>query len=337
MNLGIVQVSNGGPRLAAGVLLMLMSTASAWATCGAANCFLVTGTEQGIGLRGHLSVDLTFRYILQDRRLSGSQEVSEVLTPKVDFENGVLEPDHHREIRTQNTLVQLDMAYGLTDRLTLVWELPLINERDHEHFDEVGTPEEHFTRQDGTSGFGDVRVGARYGLVVKSMDILVGGLLVKFPTGPYRLRDSEGEINEPTIQPGTGSTDFIASLLYSHQVIPLKAEWFVSGSRRINRENDLEYRFGDETQASAGVRYKTGRQVTWSLQVNGRRTSRDTFLGSGVPSTGSRLVNLTPGLKFETNSGTSIYGFVQIPVYEKVNEVNLAPRAGLLMGISHVF
>ena len=77
--------------------------------------------------------------------------------------------------------------------------------------------------------------------------------------------------------------------------------------------------------------------MTWSFQVNGRRADRDVFLGDGVPSTGSTLVNLTPGLRLETKTGTSIYGFVQIPVYQKVNEVNLAPRAGIMIGVSHPF
>lgn len=95
-----------------------------------------------------------------------------MLTPKLDFENGVLEPDHHREFRTQNTLVEIDMSYGLTDRLAL----------------------------------------------------------------------------------------------------------------------------GDEVQANAGFRFRTQRLVTWSLQVNGRKADRDEFLGDGFSSTGSTLVNLTPGM-----------------------------------------
>lgn len=310
------------------------------ATCGSANCFLVTGTEAGVGNEGHLVVDLSYRYIIQDRMLSGTKSVPEVLTPKVDFENGVLIPDHHREIRTQNTLVELDMAYGLTERLTLAWYLPIINDRDHEHYDDVDpllNPTGNFTRQDGSSGFGDIRVGPRYAFLVRTKDILIGSLVVKLPTGQYKLRDSEGDINEPTIQPGTGSTDFIASALFSHQVIPLKGEWFVSGSYRANRENDLRYRFGDESQASAGFRYRTEKAVTWSLQVNGRMALRDRFRGENVPSTGSTLVNLTPGLRLDTQSGTSIYGFLQVPLYEEVNEANLAPRAGILIGISHVY
>lgn len=307
------------------------------ATCGSANCFLVTGTQEGVGNRGQLVVDLSFRYVDQDRKLSGTRKVGEVLTPKVDFENGVLEPDHHREIRTQNTLVEVDMSYGLTDRLALEWHLPLVNDRDHEHFGDVGTVDEHFSRGDGSSGFGDIRAGVRYALAVKARLILVGGLAIKAPTGEYRLRDSEGEINEPTIQPGTGSTDVIGSLAWSRQVVPQKGEWFLSGSYRWNGENGLDYRFGDETQATAGFRFRTERLVTWSLQVNGRRADRDEFLGDGVPSTGSTLVNLTPGLRLETKSGTSIYGFVQVPVYQKVNEVNLAPGAGIMLGVSHAF
>ncbi len=308
-----------------------------WATCGSANCFLVTGTEEGIGGKGHFIVDLSYRYINQDRRLAGTKSVSEVLTPKVDFENGVLELDHHREIRTQNTLVEVDMAYGLTERLTLAWAMPVINQRDHEHFDDVGTPSEAFTNQDGSSGFGDIRLGARYLLLVRTKNILVVSLFVKLPTGAYKLRDSEGAINEPTIQPGSGSTDGIASLLYSHQVIPNQGEWFVSASQKMNGENDLDYRFGDESQAGAGWRYKTEHDLTWSIQVNGRRTLRDTFLGRSVPSTGSTIVHLTPGIRFEAKTGTSIYAFVQVPVYEQVNEQNLAPSAGLVLGLAHVY
>jgi len=162
-------------------------------------------------------VDLSYRFISQSRKLSGTKEVSEILTPKVDFENGVLLLDHHREIRTQNTLVQIDLSYGLTSRLTLAGTLPIINQRDHEHWDDVGDPvDEHFTRSDGSSGFGDVRLGARYALIVKTKDLLTGTVTLKLPTGAYTLHDSEGAINEPTIQPGTGTTDVILSAHYAH-------------------------------------------------------------------------------------------------------------------------
>src|SRR5262245_32478721 len=214
--------------LVASAACALLATGPARATCGSANCFLVTGTQEHVAGKGSFVLDISYRYIVQDKKLEGTDGVSEVLTPKVDFENEVLEPDHHREIQTQNTMIQMDLAWGATGRLTLAASLPLINNRDHEHFDDVGTPNEFFTNQDGTSGFGDVRLGARYAFLVKHKDLLVGGLMVKAPTGQYKLSDSEGEINEPTIQPGTGSWDGIAGIHWSHQWIPAKLESFVS-------------------------------------------------------------------------------------------------------------
>ena len=317
---------------------LFLDWTSVLATCGSANCFLVTGTQEGVGASGILTVDLSYRYIPQTRRLSGTRDVSEVLTPKIDFENRTIEPDHHREIGTQNTLVEVDLAYGLTPRLTLAGSLPIINQRDHEHWDDVGTIDEHFTRDDGSSGFGDVRVGARYAFLVRTKDILVGGLALKVPTGAYRLLDSEGAINEPTIQPGTGSTDSIASLHYAHQIAPMRFEYFLAGAYRMNGKNSLEYRFGDETLINAGLSHKVGDRLTWSIQMNARRTERDRYLSQEIPSTGARFINLTPGLRLDAAAGgLTLYAFVQVPVYQYVNEVNLAPRTGLLLGISKAF
>jgi len=320
------------------ICCLFLRGAPVLATCGSANCFLVTGTQEGVGGSGILTIDLSYRYIQQSRRLEGTRHVDEVLTPKIDFENQVIELDHHREISTQNTLMQVDLAYGLTPRLTLAGSLPIINQRDHEHWDDVGTIDEHFTRTDGTSGFGDVRLGARYALVVKTKNLLVGGLGIKVPTGAYRLLDSEGAINEPTIQPGTGSTDYIASLHYAHQIAPMRTEFFLAGAYRMNRRNDLEYQLGDEALLSAGYSQKTGDRLTWSIQLNARRTGRDRYLSLDVPSTGATFVDLTPGLRLVDATGAmSLYGFVQVPVRQDVNEVQLAPGLAILVGISRAF
>jgi len=315
----------------------LIPASSARATCGSANCFLVTGTQDGVGAKGSFIIDLSYRYVDQTRRLDGTDDVHEVLTPKVDFENEELELDHHREIKTQNTLVQLDLSWAMTDRLTFSGSLPLINQRDHEHFDDAGTPTESFTSEDGTSGFGDVRVGARYAFMIRTKDLLVGGLALKLPTGQYRLLDSEGDINEPTIQPGTGSTDAIANLYYAHQWIPMQLEYFVSGSRKMNGENELDYRMGVENMFNAGVTYSPGKRVGWMLQMNARRTAHDQYKEELVPSTGTTFVNITPGLRVTTTASTSFYAFAQVPVYQKVNDTQLAPRTGLLVGISRIF
>src|SRR5262249_30359849 len=154
--------------------------------------------------------------------------------------------------------------------------------------------------------------------LVLPKDLLTGDLSFKLPTGAYRLLDSEGDINEPTIQPGTGSYDLLAALHYAHHPFPSPFEWFVSGAYRFNRENDLRYRIGDEIIVSVGVDHGSGGKLQWSTQINARRAARDEFFGDDVPSTGSTYVDLTPGLEITSDGGTRLYGYVQVPVYQDV-------------------
>jgi len=307
------------------------------ASCGSANCFLVTGTQEGVNTPGAVTLDLSFRYIPQDRKLRGTDSTDEVLVPKVDFENQVIEPDHHREISTLNLLTEADLSIGLTKRIGLAIGLPLYLDREHEHFDEVGTPEEHFTKEDGSTGFGDVRLMGRYTLVVATKDLFVVGGGVKLATGSYRLRDSEGNINEPTIQPGSGATDLLGTFHYSHQWIPHRWEYFVSGSYQRRGENHLDYRFGNQTLANAGLRFSPSSKLVLSLQLNGQASPHDFFRDQLVPSTGSRQASLTPGVMVFSSSGIGLYVHLAIPVYQNVNESQLASRPALVFGLTSTF
>ncbi|HZM68982.1 MAG TPA: hypothetical protein VFB95_01280 [Candidatus Cryosericum sp.] len=309
-----------------------------FATCGSANCFLITGTQEGVAEKGRVVLDLSFRYVPQDRRLDGRDGTDEVLAPAIDFDSEAIVPDHHREIETLNELVQVDLAWGVSARLSVTAALPLLNHRYHEHFDDVGTPEEAFSNSAGTTGFGDLRLGVRQALLVRPQDLLVGSLSVELPTGPYRLRDDEGAIGEPTLMPGSGSTDLVLALHYAHVWGESGWEGFVSGGWKRSGRNPLEYRMGDERLLNAGLERRVGAGFTWSLQINGRSTGRDDYLGESVPSTGALLVNLTPGLRVMAREGeTTFYLFAQVPVFQDVNEAQLAPRLGLLLGFSKAF
>lgn len=321
----------------ASALLAIAATRQAVASCGSASCFLVTHSDEGVETAGAFQIDLSYRYVVQTKKLEGSHSTDEVLVPGIDFENEVIEPDHHREISTRTTKLLLNLAYGITSRVSVFGELPLLADKNHEHVDDVGTPDEHFTNTDGTRGFGDVAVGARYVLLAKARDLLVGSASVKLPTGAYKLLDSEGAINEPTIQPGTGSYDGLLTLYYARHRFPSPLEWFVSGSARINGRNPLEYRVGNESIATAGMSYAASKRWVFSLQANARHAGRDDYRGEGVPSTGCDSISLSPGLRFRSGDRLELYGYLQLPVYENVNEAQLAPRAGFIVGISKSF
>jgi len=325
------------------VLGLLVFVPEAWSSCGSGNCFLVTGTQEGIATPGQITMDISYRYIPMDDFQKGSSSTDEALVPKVDFENREIEENHHREVRTINELMQVDINYGITDRFTFQIALPLINNRSHEHFDEVtpAKPQGEFTREDGSSGLGDIRLVAKYAPLVSTRQLVVVGGGIKLATGEYKLNDSSGNINEPSIQPGTGSYDFLASLYYDYQVVPHKLDAFFSGSHQLTTENDLDYEFGDQTLLNIGLNYLLAEKVSLSAQVNTRIVGRDHFKTdegrTGVSSTGGTYVNLTPGIRLQASDRLGLYTFVQIPVYQHVNEENLVARYGLALGATYTF
>lgn len=303
------------------------------ASCGSANCFLVTGTQEGIDAPGRLTLDLSYRWIPMDQIQRGSDSASEALVPRIDFENGVIIPNGHREIRTNNELIQLDVGIGITERFSATLAIPFFNLRTHEHVHVLGD----FSREDWTSGFGDVRLIGKYALWVSTKHLLVSGLGVKAPTGEYKLLDHDGEINEPTIQPGTGSWDALVSFYYAYQIFPHQFDAFFSGSYQVVTENDLDYKMGNTLLLNGGASYRFGEKWIGSLQANLHHAPRDEFKGEEVPSTGGTWIYLTPGIKVQASPNTALYAHLQLPLYQRVNEVNLVPRYGLILGISHTF
>ena len=320
------------------LIFILCAVSSAQASCGAANCSLVSGSQEGVTQKGRFTVDLSFRYIPQDDKKKGDADTDEVLVTKVDFEAQKLELEHHREFLTINKLAQFDLSYGVTDRFTVSISVPFFNDRYHEHDDEVVDGDAgEFNNVDGATGFGDISMSLKYALVNSVKHLLVAGAGVKFASGEFQLRDSDGGVNEPTIMPGTGSYDAILSAFYNYSYIPNSLDFFVSLSHRFTTINPLDYEFGDTTFVDGGVSYVLTDKVLLSAQINARISRRHMFLGMYVPNTGGTFINLTPGVRLVLSENASIYSHVQIPVYQRVNEANLVANYGFLLGATYGF
>jgi hypothetical protein len=48
-------------------------------------------------------------------------------------------------------------------------------------------------------------------------------------------------------------------------------------------------------------------------------------------------VTLTPGVTLFNTSGVGLYVFLPVPVYQNVNDAQLAARMGLMVGLSATF
>ncbi len=320
-------------------LWLVMGAPVAHASCAASTCFLVTGTQDGIANPGQLIMDLSYRYITANQAQKGSSETSEALTAGVDFESGEIEADHHRELRTTNELAQLDISYGVTPKFALSVSIPFMNNRDHEHDIIHGPGDEDYARE-RTSGMGDIRLTGKYAAHTSIRHLLVAGLGVKAPTGEYKLRNSSGDINELTLMPGSGAWDGLISMHYTYQIQPHKWDTFISGAYQLATANDLEYKMGDTLLFNAGTNYRFTaheKEFTTSLQINLRQAPRDEFNDQDVPNTGGTWVYLTPGITVHATANTAVYTHLQLPLYQAVNDTNLAPSYGLIVGLSHSF
>lgn len=64
--------------------------------------------------------------------VSGASD-PEVLRPRVDYATGRLVPGYHHDWASRGHFVQVDVAYGLTNRLTVVGSWPLVTARTLDH------------------------------------------------------------------------------------------------------------------------------------------------------------------------------------------------------------
>lgn len=300
-------------------------------TCDSSACFLTTRGEGSPLRKGTIRLDLSWRYLDKERRLLGSRNTPDVWVPQIWVEGGQVWPQFEREERAHESFLQAEVSYGLTAKTSLQMTMPLFARKS---YDVLHGPE---AVPYATLGFGDTLVGIRHALSTSGRAQWVGGLALKLPTGSSdRVSDYDTLIINPGIQPGSGSLDVVASLAYAHQEFA-GLDWTVSASHQFVTRNDLGYRFGDETIAAVTASRALSSAVVASLQLKNGHRGRDDFLNQPVPSSGSTYVAVVPGARVRVTRGLSVYGFVQFPVYQHVNEFQLGSSVMALTGISKTF
>lgn len=155
-----------------GFALLVASAASRAAlACDSTGCLMVTRSAGGMLARKEWRLDLSFRSTDDRTLMSGSETVTRVIRPKVDFEHGLVRPGFHQDLGGGTRFLQVDAAYGLTGRTTLLASAPLLARRDYD----IGHPPV-LTERYETWGPGDMLVAVRHALVARPRLGLVGGL-----------------------------------------------------------------------------------------------------------------------------------------------------------------
>jgi hypothetical protein len=68
------------------------------------------------------------------------------------------------------------------------------------------------------------------------------------------------------------------------------------------------------------------------LQLNLRHRGRDSGAQAEPDNSGSTALDLSPGVTFGVGHASTMYAYVQLPVYQKVNGIQLVPRSALALG-----
>lgn len=327
------------PLAALSLSALLPQTALACASCG---CTLSSDWDNlGISSSSGLKMDLRYDYLNQNQLRSGSSKISSAAASQISNNGDPQEVEKY----TRNNYLTLGLDYSFNPDWGINLQLPYIM-RSHST---LGTASDGVTPGDGggqydsrTSSIGDLKLIGRYqGFTPEhNFGILFG---VKLPTGSHTDTAMSSDPTAPGpvpidrgLQPGSGTTDAILGVYYM-DTLSQNLDYFTQAIVQKALNSSDQYRPGDGANLNLGLRYVGNSNFTPQIQLNIRRVLHDVGANADTVSTGGTLVYLSPGVNVPVSQQVSLYGFVQLPVYQKVNGVQLAPRFTATVGARYSF
>lgn len=321
--------SSRGLVRALGAVVLAAAAGSAGASCGSAFCMVNTNWNlQGVAAEPGLRADFRYEYIRQDQPMSGSDRIAVGQIPR-----------HHDEVKTVNRNFLATLDYTFNDRWAVAATLPYLD-RSHTHIHNHGgarLPEQwDFERA------GDVRVLGRYQLRsedanAQKLNYYGVNFGLKLPTGDKNVVNAAGSRAERTLQPGTGTTDLLLGGYYSRLLGASDASWFVQGLWQTALDSSESYRPGQRVSLDAGYRYEATDKLGLMLQLNALYRARDSGSQAEPDDTGGKFLYVSPGLSYAITKATQVYGFVQKPIYQYVNGVQLVADWSVVVGVTARF
>lgn len=342
-------------RVALSLTLALATLASGSEALACASCGDILSKDwetQGQTTHQGLSADLSYSYINQNTPIYGSSKPSAAFLNNSLYANG-------QEIETSTITQTVTASFNYnSDTWGVSFQIPYLNRTHATNGNLVpANGDTPATVPQGTngatssdSGIGDVRIIGRYsGFSAEQSTGIIAG--IKLPTGStganFNGGPGAGSPLDSGLQLGTGSTDIIYGA-YTSGLISTYG-WFVQGTVQhaisgFKTEATGTYRPGDAYSLNTGIRYAGfGAKVVPMLQLNivhrnsdeGSSVNNDVL--TGAPISSGTLAYLAPGASVRVGGGMSVYGFVQLPVYQNVGSLQLVPRYTATLGVRRSF
>jgi hypothetical protein len=321
-------------------IMVILTSGNAWA-CASCGCTLSSDWENlQFSYTPGLKLDLRYDYLDQDQLRSGTRAISPASASQI-VNNG---DPQEVEKDTLNNYLTLGIDYSRNHDWGVNIQIPYI---DRKH-STLGTGSDGSSPADEayeshTRNLGDIKIIGRYqGFTPQcNFGMLYG---IKLPTGSFT---ETGTSSDPAalgdsapidrgLQPGTGTTDAIVGLYYSN-ALSLDWDYFAQALYQKALNSRDQYKPGDGLNLNLGLRYAGFSSFAPQVQLNYRNVQHDVGANADQISTGGTLIYLSPGVTAPIGAQVSMYGFVQVPVYQDVNGVQLAPRYTASVGVRYSF
>lgn len=337
----MLQLRNGVTALSLAAIIGLLTSGDARA-CASCGCSLNSDWQSlEYSYKPGLKLDIRYDYLNQDQLRSGTGTISPAAASQIVNYNGKQEIEKY----TENHYITVGLDYSTNLDWGINVQVPYII-RSHTT---LGTESDGTTPGAGggqygshTASLGDMKVIGRYqGFTKKhNLGVLLGLKLATGSTNEY------GTSNDPTapglvpidpgLQPGTGTTDVIFGAYYN-DAISQHWGYFTQATYQSPLYLSNGYRPGNTLNASLGVRYVGFDMIVPQIQLNFRDIQRDSGTRADTVSTGGTLLYISPGLVAAVSDQVSLYAFVQVPIYQDVNGVQLAPQFIPSVGVRYSF
>jgi len=284
-------------------------------------CLLSQGISPLDTMKG-MGIKISERYTLVDQLYQGSNKITNDGTKEVHW------------------TTELTGFYGISPEFMVMAVLPYKNGRSN---DAMGAG--------SASGLGDVALLGRYTFLksetADATTVMAGLAGVKFATGSTDAKTSDGMgYLDSHMQTGTGSTDYLLGLSYSHslQRFSLSANMLGTittegkfGATRHEFGNALNYDMTGKYRLVPEAFEPVKPQVFLALGINGEVRQQEKEDGVAMPDSGGNTVYLSPGLQLVIAAHWVADLSYQHAIYHNLKGTQLGETYKVVSGITYLF
>jgi hypothetical protein len=295
--------------------------------CSACGCTLDSDwVAQGLAASGGWRLGLRYDYFVQDQLRSGTDAVAR---NQFAYPAAV---EVQRYTFNRNTTLSLDASpnrkWGIA--VSLPWY-------DRAHATITAGDTDLSTSHE--RGIGDLKIVGRYSGIAarRESGILFG---IKLPTGRFTDRfDSgpqRGETVDRGLQLGTGTVDAIFG---AYRFGAWSPDWGYFAQVLVQQPLDARAGFRPSAglNINLGVRYVGNEGLVPQLQLNTRIEGRERGSNADTENSGATLLYLSPGVTYTIDRRLFAYAFLQLPLYQRVNGLQLEATRFASLGMVYHF